>query len=165
MTTLVAMVKIIFKKKVTRFSIYNFFCATGDTTACKQYKSYFFGNDLAVGNDLIIMVFSSFLYLVLLLLLESIFLQRFWEKMNTMYYRLRMRKNYYSFDEQIDSNPENGLFTKPGLCYIFFSFFNVGVKIKDSEKTNLFLDGASVTGGLKDFIYKVTTTFQKLNFF
>lgn len=82
---------------------HNYFL-TGGSAACTQYKSYFFGNDLAVGNDLLIIVFSSSLYLLLLLFVESVRWQRYWEKINTIYYKISDRNNSYNIEHSVLEN-------------------------------------------------------------
>lgn len=42
-----------------------------DLNACKSYRAYLSGNDLAIGNELIIMASSTFIYFAILLFLES----------------------------------------------------------------------------------------------
>lgn len=81
--------------------------------ACTEYKSYFYGNDLAVGQELLIMYLSSVFYLLLLLFLESVYWQRVCEKANTLYYKIRDR-NSYSIDHD-DGHHENGRYERFGL--------------------------------------------------
>lgn len=114
------------------FAVLIFFVLIGESDACSQYKSYFFGNDLAVGNELILMTLSCVIYVLLLLFLESIYLQRFLEKVCTFYYTFRNCQGY-NFDFG-DGDPESGRYTILGLSlyilfvYIFIVFVFIGDK-------------------------------------